>query len=278
MWFEEIHNDFFKQGIKVKKKLYEKKTAYQNIEVFETLAFGKFLVLDGFGMICEKDEFIYHEMMAHIPLCTHPNPQRVLIIGGGDGGVAREVLKHKVYVDMVEIDEEVIRVSKKFFPNIGDWNNPQLNLIIEDGIKFVKKASSNFYDIVLIDSTDPQGPAKGLFNYSFYKEIDRISKDDAIVVAQGESWWIDMPLHKEILKIFGDFFKIAMPYRFEMYSYPGCNWNFIFGSKKYHPVADMILQKADLLENLKYYNSDIHKASFVLPQYIKKELGFLNKW
>ena len=279
MWFEEIHNDFFKQGVKVEKKLFETKSKYQYIEVYESKEFGRILVIDGHGMLCEKDEFIYHEMMAHVPVCTHKEPKRALVIGGGDGGVAKELLRHpEISVDMVEIDEEVVNVSKEFFPTIGDWDNPRLNLIIDDGIEFVKNAQPKSYDLVLVDSTDPEGPAEGLFNRNFYANVFRILKDDGIVVAQGESWWIDMPLHKEIMGVIGEFFKIVMPYRFEMYMYPGCNWNFILGSKLYHPTADMILQRADLIDDLKYYNSDIHKASFILPNYVKKELGDLYKW
>ncbi len=279
MWFEEIHNDFFKQGVKVKAKLYETQSKYQKIEVYDSEEFGKILVIDGHGMLCEKDEFIYHEMMAHVPACTHKEPKRALVIGGGDGGVAKELLRHpQIEVDMVEIDEEVVRVSKEFFPSIGDWDNPRLNLMIEDGIEYVKNVPAGTYDLVLVDSTDPEGPAEGLFNRNFYAHIFKILKDDGIVVAQGESWWIDMPLHKEIMGVIGEFFKIVMPYRFEMYMYPGCNWNFILGSKLYHPTADIILQRADLLDGLRYYNSDLHKASFILPNYVKKELGDLYKW
>ncbi|SMC08752.1 polyamine aminopropyltransferase [Nitratiruptor tergarcus] len=279
MWFEEIHNDFFKQGVKVKEKLFETKSRYQHIEVYESDEFGKILVIDGHGMLCDKDEFIYHEMMAHVPACTHKDPKRALVIGGGDGGVAKELLRHpQMQVDLVEIDEEVVNVSKKYFPQIGDWDNPRLNLIIDDGIEYVKNMEAGTYDLVLIDSTDPEGPAEGLFDRNFYAHVFKILKDDGVVVAQGESWWIDMPLHKEIMGVIGEFFKIVMPYRFEMYMYPGCNWNFILGSKHHHPTADMILQRADLLDGLRYYNADIHKASFVLPNYVKKELGDLYKW
>ncbi|WP_200762938.1 polyamine aminopropyltransferase [Nitrosophilus alvini] len=280
MWFEEIHNGFFKQAVKVEKKLAEKRSRYQTIEVYESKEFGRIMVIDGHGMLCDKDEFIYHEMIAHVPVCTHKDPKRVLIIGGGDGGTARELLRHEgINVDMVEIDEEVVNISKEFFPQFDEvWSNPRFNLIIGDGTEFVREAKDKTYDIVLVDSTDPEGPAEGLFNKTFYAHINRILKDDGIVVAQGESWWIDMPLHKEIMRVIGDFFKITMPYRFEMYMYPGCNWNFIVGSKFYHPTADIILQRADLIDNLKYYNSDIHISSFTLPTYVKKELGELYKW
>ncbi len=279
MWFEELHYDYFKQGVKVEKKLCEVQSKFQKIEVYESKEFGRILVIDGHGMLCDKDEFIYHEMMAHVPACTHKEPKRALVIGGGDGGVAKELLRHpQIEVDMVEIDEEVVNVSKEYFPHIGDWDNPRLNLLIEDGIEFVKNVPADTYDLVLVDSTDPEGPAEGLFDRNFYAHVFKILKEDGIVVAQGESWWIDLPLHKEIMGVIGEFFKIVMPYRFEMYMYPGCNWNFILGSKRYHPTADIILQRADLLDNLRYYNSDIHTASFVLPNYVKKELGELYKW
>ncbi len=279
MWFEETHNDFFKQAIKVNKKIESVKSRYQHIEVYDSDEFGKILVIDGHGMLCEKDEFIYHEMMAHVAACTHKDPKKVLLVGGGDGGVAKELLRHpQIEVDMVEIDEEVVNISKKYFPKIGDWNNPRLNLVIKDAIEFIAQAPSKSYDMVLVDSTDPEGPATGLFGKDFYAHVDRVLKDDGLVVAQGESWWIDFNLHKEIMKTIGNFFKIVMPYRFEMYVYPGCNWNFIMGSKHYHPTADLVLQRADLIDGLKYYNSDIHRASFVLPNYVKKELGDLYKW
>ncbi len=279
MWFEEIHNDIFKQGMKIEKKLAEVQSKFQKIEVFQTKAFGNLLVIDGHGMLCDKDEFIYHEMMAHVPACTHKEPKRALVIGGGDGGSARELLRHPdIKVDMVEIDEEVVNLSKEYFPQIGDWDNPRLNLIIGDGIEYVKETPADTYDLVLVDSTDPEGPATGLFDRNFYAHVFKILKDDGIVVAQGESWWIDMPLHKEIMGVIGEFFKIVMPYRFEMYSYPGCNWNFVLGSKFYHPTADIVLQRADLLDGVRYYNSDIHKASFTLPNYVKQELGELYKW
>ncbi|BCD59374.1 MULTISPECIES: polyamine aminopropyltransferase [unclassified Nitratiruptor] len=279
MWFEEVHNDFFKQGVKVESKIYEAKSKYQTIEVYESKEFGRILVIDGHGMLCDKDEFIYHEMMAHVPVCTHKEPRRALVIGGGDGGVAKELLRHpQMEVDIVEIDEEVVNVCKEYFPNIGDWDNPRLNLMIDDGIEFIKNVPADTYDLILVDSTDPEGPAEGLFNRTFYAHVFKALKEDGIVVAQGESWWIDMPLHKQIMGVIGEFFKIVMPYRFEMYMYPGCNWNFILGSKLYHPTADIILQRADLIEGLRYYNSDIHKASFVLPNYVKQELGDLYKW
>jgi spermidine synthase len=239
MHFEEKHN-FIKHGLKVKEKLYQIQSKYQKIEVYKTEDLGNLMVIDDSIMLNEKDEFIYHEMISHIPLLTHKNPKKVLIIGGGDGGSAREVLKYKdITVDMVEIDQEVINVSKKFFPSIGDWNNPNLNLIIDDGIKFVKRCKDKSYDVVLIDSTDDKNHASVLFKQVFYAEVYRILKDDGLMSIQGSSWFVDMDQHKSLLQKLGENFKIVMPYRYEMLSYPGINWNFILASKKYHPLKDL---------------------------------------
>jgi len=155
MYFEE-EQGFLKQSLKIEEKLFETKSKYQTIEVYESRDLGKILVLDGNAMFSEKDEFIYHEMLAHVPICTHREPKDVLIIGGGDGGTAREVLRHTdLKVDLVEIDEEVIAVSKKYFPHMGDWENSRLNVVVESGMEFIAKAADASYDIVLVDATDP---------------------------------------------------------------------------------------------------------------------------
>ena len=232
------------------------------------------MVLDGAAMLSEKDEFIYHEMLAHVPICTHREPKRVLIIGGGDGGTAREVLKHKeITVDMVELDEAVIEASQAYFPAMADvWGNERLRLHIQSGLDFIAEAEDQSYDIILVDATDPKGKAEELFEATFYAQANRVLKEDGLIATQGSSWWMALEEHKRILKNIGNLFQIAMPYRYEMMVYPGCVWNFILASKKYHPTADINLQRADLLEPVHYYNSDIHKASFTTPAYIKKEL------
>jgi spermidine synthase len=272
MYFEE-EQGFMKQSLKVKEKIFETKSRYQHIEVYSSEVLGNILVLDGNAMFCDADEFIYHEMLAHVPICTHREPKKVLIIGGGDGGTAREVLRHEdLEVDLVEIDEEVINVSKKYFPHVGDWENSRLNVIIESGMEFVAKAADQSYDIVLVDVTDPGTIANELFEATFYAQVNRILKEDGLVAVQGGSYWMDLEAHKKILETVGRPFGIAMPYSYPMYSYPGTNWNFILASKKYHPTADIILQRADLLEGHRYYTSDIQRAAFTVPRYIKKAL------
>ncbi len=272
MYFEE-EQGFMKQSLKVTEKLYETKSEYQQIEVYGTEALGNLLVLDGNAMFCEKDEFIYHEMLAHVPVCTHRDPKNVLIIGGGDGGTAREVLRHEgISVDLVEIDAAVVETAKKYFPNVGDWENPRLNVTIESGMEYIAKAADQSYDIVLVDATDPGAISNELFEATFYAQVNRVLREDGLVAVQGGSYWMDLEGHKKILGTVGHPFGIAMPYTYPMYSYPGVNWNFVLASKKYHPTADIVLQRADLLEGHRYYTSDIHRAAFTVPRYIKKAL------
>ncbi len=274
MWFEEYQGDFFRQGLKVEEKLFEKQSAYQQIEIYRSEALGHLMVLDGAAMLSEKDEFIYHEMLAHVPICTHKEPERVLIIGGGDGGTAREVLKHEgISVDMVELDGDVVEAARTYFPAMAQvWEHPGLTLHLQSGLEFIEKAPDRSYDIILVDATDPKGKAEELFDPAFYAQAYRVLKEEGIIVTQGSSWWMALEEHKRILKNIGALFPIAMPYRYEMMVYPGCLWNFILASKKYHPTADINLQRADLLEPVRYYNSDIHRASFTVPTYIREAL------
>ncbi len=272
MYFEE-EQGFLKQSLKVEEKLFETQSKYQKIEVYQSAELGKIMVLDGNAMFCEKDEFIYHEMLAHVPMCTHRDPKNILIVGGGDGGVAREILRHEdVKVDLVELDEEVVKVCKEYFPKVGDWENSRLNLVIESGMEFIAKAADQSYDIVIVDATDPGAISNELFEATFYAQVNRVLKADGLVAVQGGSYWMDLEGHKRILETVGRPFWIAMPYSYPMYSYPGTNWNFILASKKYHPTADIVLQRADLLEGLQYYTSDIQRAAFTVPRNIKKAL------
>jgi len=269
MYFTEEHG-FIKQSLKIEEKIYETQSKYQHIEVYKSQELGNILVIDGNAMLSQYDEFIYHEMLSHVPVCTHPNPKKVLIIGGGDGGTAREVLKHpSLEVDMVEIDEDVIEVCKNYFPDIGDWDNPRLNLIVGDGVEFIKKACDKSYDIIFVDSTDDKDQASGLFKSEFYTECCRVLKDDGMISVQGSSYFVALDEHKEVLKKLKKEFAIVMPYRYEMLTYPGVIWNFILASKVYHPLSDARISD---IKNLKYYNEEMHKASFALPEYLKNVL------
>lgn len=260
-------------SFKIEKHLFSGRSQFQKLDIFETKKFGKIMVLDGFLMLTEKDEFAYHEMIAHVPLYSHFNPENVLVIGGGDGGTLREVVKHgKVkQVDICEIDELVIEKSKEFFPDLaGSFLNPKVNVFIQDAVEFVKN-KKNVYDVILIDSTDPIGPGEGLFNQEFYKNAFDALKDAGILTAQAESPFFTPELVQDIVDKNKKNFPIVKLYTAFTPTYPSGNWSFAIGSKKYDPALDVDVDaiKADNLI-LKYYNPEHHKASFALPNFIKK--------
>jgi spermidine synthase len=214
IWFTEYGPENTALSLKIKRKIFERETLFQKIEIFDSYDYGRVLVLDGFIMLTEKDEFIYHEMIAHVPLFTHPNPVRVLVIGGGDGGVVREVLKHKSVerVELVEIDEEVVNAARKFFPQVSSYlDDERVEVIFQDGVEFIK-AKNGVYDVILIDSPDPIGPAVGLFEESFYKDVFSALNDFGIVVAQAESPFVFPDLIKKIHSVFNKYFPIVRFY------------------------------------------------------------------
>ena len=275
MWVEERHKDYYGTRFRCKKILFSGKSDYQYIDVVETAAHGRMLLNDGIVMFSERDEFVYHEMMAHVPLFVHPHPKKILIVGGGDGGVAREVLRHENVTQcvLVEIDEMVVEVSKKYFPKIScSFENPKLQLKIQDGVRFVKKTDQKF-DVVLVDSTDPFGPAKDLFNEDFYKNVFHLLSDKGLLVVQAESPFFEIQTQKFILQSLKSVFPFTTLYNYSNTVYPGGLWSFAFASKKYHPIKNFQKDKVKQVNwNLSYYNESIHQASFAQPEFVKKEL------
>ena len=274
-WIEETHSNNMRFGFRFTQKLFEKQSQFQKVEVVDTPSLGKVLLNDGLFMVSDQDEFIYHDMIAHVPLYTHPNPKKVLVIGGGDGGTAREVLRHPGVekCTMVEIDELVVDACKEHIPITASvFNNKKLDLKIDDGVKFVKETGDKF-DVILIDSTDPIGPAAPLFGPEFYKDIYNCLSEDGIVVSQGESAFYEPEIQVGLVKVISEFFPVMGIYNFTNMTYPGGFWSFTFASKKYHPLKDFNLEryKGDALE-FKYYNEQIHKAAFALPQFMKNRL------
>ena len=260
--------------------LFTGKSPYQKVQVADTPAFGKVLLNDDIIMITEKDEFVYHEMITFVPLFTHPCPKKVLIIGGGDGGTAREVLKYSKLLekiqkcDMVEIDSMVVEACKKHIPQTGKaLSHPDLNLYIEDGLKFIKNTSEK-YDIILIDSTDPIGPAVPLFGPDFYKDVFNALTDEGIVAAQGESPYFFPKSQDKLMNIYKSLFPIHLFYFYGNMTYPGGLWSFILGSKKHHPLKNIQTHKIKKIENsFQYYNADIHQSAFAMPNFVKKKWG-----
>jgi len=279
-WVEEKHKDFFALRYKVKEILFSGKSEFQKVEVLKTFGHGNMLLNDDLVMITERDEFVYHDMISHVPLFIHPNPKNVLVIGGGDGGTAREALRHKDVekVTMVEIDSMVVEACKKHIPQTADClRDPRLKLIIADAVKFVSETSEKF-DVILVDSTDPIGPAQPLFGAEFYKDIYSCLSDNGIVVSQGESPFYETEMQGALLKIISDRFEVTTAYNYTNLTYPGGLWSFTYASKGLHPIKDFNEDrvKSSGLE-FSYYNIDIHRAAFCLPEFMLKNLKGLIK-
>lgn len=269
-WFTEKQTDSFGITGKVNKILENETTEFQELEMFETAEFGNMLLLDGMVMTSEKDEFVYHEMIAHVPLFTHPSPRQVLIVGGGDGGTIREVLKHEIVekITQVEIDGKVVEYSKKHLPSISSgYDDPRVELIIGDGFEHIIK-SENKYDVILVDSTEPVGPAAGLFTKGFYAGISKALKEDGLFVAQTDNPWFKADLIKNAIRDTKEIFPIARLYTCNIPTYPSGMWTFTLGSKVYDPLEVNPDQINDI--DGKYYTPELHHASFILPKFVKE--------
>ena len=273
LWLTESHTPGYSVNWKVKSTIYRERTPYQDLAIVETQDFGRALILDGIVQTTEKDEFIYHEMISHIAMFSHPNPEKVLVIGGGDGGTVREILKHSQAkeVVLVEIDEAVVRASLKFLPSISSkLRDQRVKLRFEDGIAFVNSLCDEF-DVIIVDSSDPIGPAAELFSRRFYRGIYKALKKDGIFVAQTESPIFNSELLQDVCSSIRELFPISKTYLSAIPTYIGGFWTFTIGSKMYDPVQ---IRSNDVSRmELKYYNSEVHKAAFVLPEYVKQVVG-----
>lgn len=270
LWYTEKQTEDVGITCKIKQTLHVETSEFQDIAMIETNQFGRMLVLDGTVQTTIEDEFVYHEMITHVPLFTHPNPKRVVVIGGGDGGAIREILKHpgveKAY--LVEIDEKVVEVSKKYLPEISvALDDARAEVRIEDGIKFIKE-NKNEFDVILVDSTDPVGPAVGLFMKDFYQSIFDALKEDGIFVAQTESPFYNKNLISRVFKDIKDIFPLTKLYLSSIPTYPSGLWSFTMGSKKYNPLEIPEGRIKDL--GTRYYNAEIHRAAFILPNFVKE--------
>ncbi|GFR94714.1 spermidine synthase [Elysia marginata] len=279
-WFSEVSEMWPGQcmSLEVEEVLHKEKSKYQDILVFKSKTYGNVLVLDGVIQCTDRDEFSYQEMLAHLPVCSHKNPKKVLIIGGGDGGVAREVLKHPSIeeVHMCEIDERVIEVSKQFLPNMAcSFSNPKLSLHIKDGFEFMGMHKGEF-DVIITDSSDPIGPASALFEKKYYELMSTALKPGGIVCSQGECMWV----HLELIKGMVDFCKTIYPSVSYAYTtiptYPCGQIGFMICSLDKdldfeNPPSPLSAEEIEKF-NLRYYNNDMHKSSFKLPEFARKAL------
>ncbi|GGG16063.1 polyamine aminopropyltransferase [Paenibacillus aceti] len=269
LWFTEKQTPVFGITAKIKETLVTEKTDFQDLSIIDTEEFGRMLVLDGMVMTTVKDEFVYHEMVAHPALFTHPNPKRVLVVGGGDGGVIREVLKHPEVEKavLVDIDGKVIEYSKKFLPEIaGELDNPRVEVQVNDGYMHIVE-SKNKYDVIMVDSTEPVGPAVQLFERGFYQGIYEALKEDGIFVAQTDNPWFKADLIQQVNRDVKEIFPIVRVYGANIPTYPSGLWTFTIGSKTYDPlqVDETKIPKIDT----KYYTPRLHKAAFVLPKFVE---------
>lgn len=275
---EESFHQKYSMGFKVKQHLHSEQSKYQKIDVYETESVGRLLLLDGKTMVSDKDEFVYHEVVSHIPYMVSRSCRKVLIIGGGDGGVVREFVKHSDIerIDLVEIDERVIEVSKKYFPDCtSGLTDPRVRVLPEDGFAFIKRAKSE-YDIIVVDSTDPVDFASGLFTDEFYQDVYNALTEDGIMMNQTENPFLDewgiKNIYSNMRKVFPQVSSFSAP----MLIYPGVYWTFGFSSKKYRPTdlnPAKMHHMTSLERTLKWYNMDWHKGCFSISNFHKRMIG-----
>lgn len=270
----EHQSPYLDLSAEVSQILYRGKSKYQDIIIADSKEYGRMLVLDGVFQTSDRDEFTYHENIVHIPMFLHPSPKKVLIIGGGDGGAAREVVRHPEVetVTMVDIDGDVIELSKKYFPKIASAmleQNPKLTVKVGDGIAYMKE-HENFFDVIIVDCSDPVGPGEGLFSYDFYKDTYRALKEDGLFVQQTESPFMHQKLVKDIFDCVSDIFPITRLYTAFIPLYPTGMHCFTLGSKQYDPLTWAPNRKR--LFPTRYYNEEIQRSAFVLPNFVKELL------
>ncbi|KAH1098328.1 hypothetical protein J1N35_015249 [Gossypium stocksii] len=276
MWPGEAHS------LKVEKVLFQGKSDYQNVMVFQSSTYGKVLVLDGVIQLTERDECAYQEMISHLPLCSIPNPKKVLVIGGGDGGVLREVSRHSSVeqIDICEIDKMVVDVSKQYFPDVAvGYDDPRVKLHIGDGVAFLKAVPEGTYDAIIVDSSDPIGPAQELFEKPFFESVAKALRPGGVVCTQAESIWLHMHIIEDIVANCRQIFKGSVNYAWTTVpTYPSGVIGFMLCSTEgplvdfKHPVNPIDKDESCCKSKrpLKFYNSEIHSAAFCLPSFAKK--------
>lgn len=278
LWFSERHTPNVKLSIRVDKQLFSGNSDFQRIDVFDSPEFGRFLVLDGYMMLTEKDEFIYHEMITHVPMAVHPDVKNVLVIGGGDGGAVRELVRYDDIerIDLVDIDRMVTEVCLRYLPFTAcGLSDKRVHTYFEDGLKFVR-TKKNEYDLIIVDSTDPFGPGEGLFTREFYGNCFVALRDDGIMVNQHESPFYGedalacQRAHKRIVESF----PISRVYQAHIPTYPSGHWLFGFASKKYHPLKDLNEARWNARKlACRYYTTTLHKGAFYIPAYVEELLS-----
>ena len=273
MWFSEFHTPDVKHSIRVNRHLYSKQSDYQRIDIFETPEFGRVLTLNGNVMLTERDEFIYDEMMTHVPMAVHPGIRDILVIGAGDGGVVRELTRYDrvEHIDLVEMDPLVVEACRTYLPSNADR---RVHIHFENALKFIRR-QEGAYDLIIVDSTDPFGPSEGLFTREFYGSCHNALRDDGIMVnQQGSPFYAEdaeamQRSHKRIVNTF----PISRVYQAHIPTYAAGYWLFGFASKKYHPTNDLDTEAWRKLNlHTRYYTPKLHIGAFCLPAFLEEML------
>jgi spermidine synthase len=268
-WISDIVGPGFAQVTQIDEILYDRRSAYQRVQIAHSEVFGRMLILDDAVQTTERDEFIYHEMLVHLPLVTHPSPSRMLIIGGGDGGTLREALKHPLAaVTMVDIDGEVIAASRRYLPGLsaGAFENPRARVLVEDGIAFVHTTTERF-DCIAVDSTDPKGPGVALFSDEFFAACANVLTDDGVLAVQSGSLLYQQSLGARVHRALDHLFPVVAPYWAPVPSYPGVLWGFTCASRRADPRAvtpETIAMRLGAIET-RFYSPAAHRAALVIP-------------
>lgn len=275
LWFSELITEHSRLSLRVKAHLFHEASEFQTVDVYDTHDFGRVMTIDDKFMVTDRDEFIYHDMISHVPLLAHPRPRRVLIIGGGDGGTLREVLRHPEVEEAVlcEIDPVVIEAARRYFPALScEFDNPRARVLVRDGLQYIREVEQPF-DVILIDSTDPAGPAEGLFGEAFYRSVHAALSDDGIMVAQSEGPLWNIEVVGQIIALNRRIFSEVQLYTFPTPTYPFGYWSFAFASKRFHPLDDLNEARAEVIAgSTRYYNAGVHRAAFALPNFVKRAL------
>jgi spermidine synthase len=273
LWFTELQTPSVSLSLATTKLLHLENTGFQELAVIENPELGRVLLLDSVVQTTTKDEFVYHEMITHVPLNTHPGPEEVLVIGGGDGGTVREILKHPTVkkVVLAEIDKKVIQAARDYLPEISvGLSDPRVEIRIGDGNRLVRE-STNAFDVIIVDSTDPVGPGEVLFSGDFYRAVFHALRDGGLFVAQTESPFYNASLIARIKQDLSSIFPLTRLYLATVPAYPGGLWSFSLGSKKHDPLE---LKETDFRPlATRYYSPGVHLAAFTLPPFVQEIIG-----
>ncbi len=277
LWYTEQHTENVRLSIKIDRQIVSAKSAFQSIDVFDSFEFGRVLTLDGYLMLTEKDEFIYHEMITHVPMAVNPDIKKVLVIGAGDGGTVRELTRYRSIecIDMVEIDKMVVDICKEFLPQTASkLDDERVNIYYENGLKFIR-SRHNEYDLIIVDSTDPFGPGEGLFTKEFYGNCFKALTENGIMTNQHESPFYQSDAHavQRAYRYLSHAFPICNIYQAHIPTYSSGHWLFGFAGKKHRPLDFEAERWNSLGIKTKYYNTDLHKGAFMLPTYVRELLG-----